>query len=63
MRFVSLRSEQGTASLAPLGGYPLKSKGVTMKSRLLTILLSYEHRPKARFFAVFSGMAVIGNGL
>lgn len=29
--FTSLHSEQGTESLAPLGGYLLKAKGVTTK--------------------------------
>ena len=52
-RYISLRSKQGTVSLAPPGGCPLKAKGVTSKVRLLLILPSYEHSPKPLFFCSF----------
>ena len=41
----SLHSEQGAAPLAPLGGFPLKAKGVTTKSHAFCLFYCLTNTP------------------
>ena len=56
-RFVSLRYEQGIASLAPLCGYPPKAKGVTAKVTPFTYFTVLRTPPKSGLFLCLTILA------